>query len=129
MAFFEFFQSESAKETWKRIGALALVVVVVGFFVNVAAGLYSKSRMLKGERQKKEEELSLVRKENERLRTEIQFLGSESALEREAKSRLNYKKPGEEVVIIVPPEEKQTATTSPVDESWWGYFKNLVTSF
>lgn len=51
-----------------------------------------------------EAQIAAIEKENDRLEEDIAAMGTEHALESEARSRLNLKKEGEEVVVIVPKE-------------------------
>lgn len=111
MKLFDFFQETQFGEIIKRVGVVIGGAALAIFFIHGLWQLYDTARILQRERAEKEAELSALVKERERLEAEIAYLKSASALEREAKSRLNYKRAGEEVVIVAP-EERQTATSS-----------------
>ena len=49
------------------------------------------------------------KKENFELQADLEYYARPENLEKELRSRFNYKKPGEKLIIIVPPKE---ATTS-----------------
>jgi cell division protein FtsB len=116
MNFLKFLQKN---DWWKRFLVIAVTLGVVGFFAQGVYQLYKKSTFIHEERQKKEETLKALVAERQRLESEIEFLKSQSAIEREAKSRLNFKKPGEEVVVVVP-EEKPAEEMAPETESFFG---------
>lgn len=98
--------------------------------VTVAAGIsYSASRMVRdafvlreqsAEITQKIEELTKKKHELETYLAEIQ---TKEAIEREAKSRLNLKKPGEKVVVVVP-EKKETAIVAE-PQNWWTKIKRF----
>lgn len=96
-----------------RRATMTVVIIILGlFFLNGMAQLARKSYALGAEQKKKEQELAALVKERERLEAEITYLKSAGALEREAKTRLNLKRPGEEVVIVVPEQERAHSATS-----------------
>ena len=90
---------------------------------------YSATRMVRSvlkvqteseEMTRKIEDLERKKKELELAIAEIQ---TREAVEREAKTRLNLKKPGEEVVVVVP-EKKVSASQAP-PTSFWSKFISL----
>jgi cell division protein FtsB len=112
MNFFYFFQQEHAKNALRR-AAIGVIIIILGlFFLNGIVRLARKSYALGMEQKKKEQELAGLIKERERLEADIAYLKSAGALEREAKTRLNLKRPGEEVVIVVPKQERAHSATS-----------------
>lgn len=92
-------------------------------------GLYQKSESIQSEREKKEAELSAIREKRSVLQSEIDFMKTESALEREAKSRLNYKREGEEVVVIIPEADHHASGTPDADASWIEEMKKILMNF
>lgn len=67
--------------------------------------------------------------ENQRLRNEIRIARTPEAIERDAKSRLNLKKPGEEVVVVIPPpltEESGTSAEVSFWERFFQWFRSLI---
>ena len=111
MRLLEFFQNTSFSSAWRRITALVLLLAIGSFFTHTLITLHQKSVSIREERAKKESELSLLIAERERLQREIDHLKQQSALEREVKARLNFKKEGEEVVVVVPDEERSAAAS------------------
>lgn len=108
----------------KRSLIINILLVVVAIVVS-----YSASRMVRdvfvlreqsAEITQKIEELTKKKRELEIYLAEIQ---TKEAIEREAKNRLNLKKPGEEVVVIVP-EKKETATVAE-SQNWWTRIKRF----
>ncbi|MDO8430212.1 MAG: septum formation initiator family protein [bacterium] len=45
------------------------------------------------------------KKENSELQADLEYYAKPENLEKELRSRFNYKKPGEKLIIIVPPKE------------------------
>lgn len=130
MIFLNFFQDQRIRIVLKRFGLMVGIFIVALFLAQGLWQLSGKMRTLEDERKKKEQELAALVKERERLESEIAYLQGTGALEREAKSRLNYKRTGEEVVIVVPEEQKQaTATGVMPRQSFWERIKNFFTSF
>lgn len=95
----------------KRLGFMIGVFLIALFLARGVWQLYGKMTLLREEKNKKERELAALVKERERLESEIAYLQGTSALEREAKLRLNYKKSGEEVVIVAPEEQHHATVT------------------
>lgn len=104
---FDFLQNRNL--AFWHILKIAVFWVVFGIFITGVYHLHEKSADLKNEREKRSQNLVRLLDDKKELEAGIAFLQSESALEREAKSRLNYKKIGEEVVVVVP-EEKPTSS-------------------
>lgn len=95
------------------INALFLfLMVTVGYgsynVVRRAMVLYQESNVI----QKKVEEL---KKKKQELEVQLQEFENPEAIEREAKERLNLKRPGEKVVVVVP----ETATTTAQQVNGW----------
>lgn len=76
-------------------------------------GVAKKALVLREERKRLEMELASLQKRKAELEAGLSRFQSDAYVEREAKRRLNLKKPGEQAVIIVPEESKKPATTSP----------------
>jgi len=58
-----------------------------------------------------ETRLTTAKADEANLQSDVQYLANPVNLEKELRSRFNYKKPGETMIIIVP-EESSTATSS-----------------
>lgn len=131
MPLFDFFQSRSlrTRNIWKRLFLIGVLVLIAGFFLNGVVELHKKLALIKAEQAKKQAELQKLIQERERLEKEIAFLQSQSALEREAKARLNFKKPGEEVVIVVPDEKPalQAIASVPYTPTFWERVREFFT--
>lgn len=98
---------------------LLLALVWVGF------GSYNmvlQALALRRESRDTEKQIAELAKKKEELEIYIAELESRRGVEREAKSRLNLKLPGEEVVVVVPEEEKKEETTSP---AFWERVKDF----
>lgn len=63
-----------------------------------------------------EKEINNLQKRNDTLKSNIASFSQESYLEKEAREKLQLKKPGEKVVTVLPPEA--TITPSPVKKPW-----------
>ena len=105
--------------------------IAINSFLIVVAMIasYSAARMVRNsivtrtqseEMTKKIEELKAKKVE---LEAQLQEIQTKSAVEREAKERLNMKNPGEEVVVVVP--EKKDATGQEAPQSLWTKFKSM----
>ena len=84
---------------------VAIISVLIMFIFAVGFQLYS---LFKTEKEM-EAELSVVQgkadyfsKENAELESKIDFLSQSENLEKEIKSKFNYKNPGEKMIIVVP---------------------------
>lgn len=80
---------------------LVLVVSALGWQLYQ---LYGQSRELSaalGEIRGKAEEFQ---EENSRFNADLEYFANPENLEKELRSRFNYKKPGEKLIILVPPK-------------------------
>ena len=59
-----------------------------------------------------EKKLADYESENRELRNQLRIAETPEAIERDSKSRLNMKKPGEKVVIVVPSQSVSSTTPS-----------------
>lgn len=105
-----------------------LAVNIVLIIICVAIS-YSASRMVRNAFTTKTQSAEMIAKIEElketkqKLEARLTELQTKEAVEREAKERLNLKKPGEEVVVVIP-EKKDVATTTPPQTFW-----EKITSF
>ena len=97
--------------------AIVLVIGAIVFFtvknmeLNKSKGqLYSKIESLK-------RETRVLEERNKELSSQISESSAESFVEKEARERLNLKKPGENVVVILPPKENPQKQ-EPVKNFW-----------
>ncbi len=98
-----------------RIRRRFFLLLFFMFLLWVAAGLIREM----GEARRSEKnidrlkaEITNLERKNGELRSLIEYFKTDAAVEREARERLNLKKPGENVVIILD-EEVPTSTNSP----------------
>lgn len=84
--------------------ALAAAWVLFG-----AVSMVSQAIFLSKEAREREAKIEELSRKKVELETYIGELESRSAIEREAKIRLNLKLPGEEVVVVVPEKEDPSA--------------------
>lgn len=92
----------------RRIRAFfASRAVLIGLFLLLmGTGIVSFQALLAGnevkqEQQEIEQELRELQAQKEQLTSELEDLRGGQGIEREAREKLNFRKPGEEVVIIV----------------------------
>ena len=70
-------------------------------------------------------EIADLEKKNEEMQAGLSQKDEEGFLEKEARERLNLKKPGEEVVVVVPPKEEEGIQESKnFWERWWEEIKS-----
>lgn len=82
------------------------LVLICLFLLLVGMGVISFRSLLAGEeierqRREVEEELTDLEVRKQKLTSELEDLRSGKGIEREAREKLNFRKPGEEVVIIL----------------------------
>lgn len=106
----------STKKFLRNPVTLFVALFLLGWFGVQFWGVAEKAHALYGERKRLEAELASLQQKKAELEAGLSRFQSEAYLEREAKRRLNLKKPGERVVIVVPEEKKEATTTSP---SFW----------
>lgn len=85
-------------------------VLVILFLLLIGAGIASfralmASWELEAERREVKEEIQRLEAQKEALAGELADLRNGRGIEREAREKFNYRKPGEEVVIIIDSEE------------------------
>ncbi len=87
----------------KKILAMLLTAIFL-FVVWQAAEIYRYSRALDGELSGITEKKSVIERENERLKGDIEYFSNSANLEKELRARFNYKKLGEKMLIIISPK-------------------------
>jgi len=92
-----------------RITLFFLLLGFIWLVLNVVNVYYRKYKINK-EIENLKAQIASAEKSNQQISEMIDYLGSKDFLEKEAREKLNMKKPGEEVVIIEP--LKQQATSS-----------------
>ena len=98
------------------------------FFLFIAAGLLwgliniiRQAIYFKDQSEVLNQRVAELTQKKQELEAQIAELGTTQVQEREAKGRLNVKKPGEEVVVVVPEQKKQerVAAPTPAAPSFW----------
>lgn len=114
-----------------KLTFLVLIPVLAALMFGAGQKIYSRyetGRVLA----ELDRQVEILKKQKSDLEDLVGYYGSESNLEKEARIRLNLKKPGEQVVIILPqatssPESgvlkpPSEAGSLPNWERWWYYF-------
>jgi len=76
---------------------LIIVLIAVLWQVFVVTG---ENRKLRNEFDNLASQLEAIKKENEKLKSDLEYYSKPENLEKELRSRFNYKKPGEQTIII-----------------------------
>ena len=108
----------------KRSVIINILLVVVAVAISYSASrIVRDAFVLRGQSAEMTQKIEELTKKKHELETYLAEIQTKEAIEREAKNRLNLKKPGEEVVIIVP-EKKETASVIE-PQSWWTKIKRF----
>ncbi len=109
---------------------IVVLVVVLGVVMLSFARILIVEYQLNLQKQSLETDIAELRQQNEQLRSEIDYLQSDAAIERLAREELGWTKPGETAVIVIngnatAPTASATATPdAPVKRDdgfyWWG---------
>ena len=114
---------------WKKIKnswIATLVFILLGSWVAYGAyRMISQAILFSNEARNTEQKILELRKKRDELESNIAELEARSAIEREAKERLNLKLPGEEVVVVLPGKKEPAASTSSLFESVRNFFRGL----
>lgn len=78
---------------------LAIIILVVSV---QTFGLFRKSNDMGGQLRASKEKMEALHKENEELQAQLDYFSRKENLEKELRSKFNYKKPDEKVMIITP---------------------------
>ena len=110
------------------------VIPVVGFIIMVYT-LFSLSKVVwrnyqvEKETTELEEEIVELEEENQKFSNMIAYFKTDAYREKEARQRLGYKKPGEEVVLVPDVGESSVTVTEAKKElprttsqAWWDFF-------
>jgi len=92
--------------------AAAIVLAIILIFVGMKAySFWGDERQLSQNLADIETRLATAKTDEADLQSDVEYLANPLNLEKELRSRFNYKKPGETMIVIVP-EGSSTATTS-----------------
>lgn len=84
---------------------LTAIIAILGWqFLN----LYQQYRGLTKTSEQITAETAALSKENEHLNSDLNYFSNTDNLEKELKSKTNYKDSGEKMIVIVPPKTTQT---------------------
>lgn len=86
-----------------------IVLVVTGALILASGRLYFSNRSMSASAASLRERLAALADDSRNLKSDLEYLKIPENLEKELRSRFNYKKPGEKLIIIVP--SKQATTT------------------
>ena len=93
----------------KIVGAIILLIVLVLVGIRVY-GFFVQERQLSSDLADVEASLTKAQSDEADLQSEAQYLANPLNLEKELRTRFNYKKPGETMIIIVSPQSSTTST-------------------
>ena len=104
------------------IGVVLLIAVLYNIWI-----VTSRLLTLHFETVNLEAKIAEIQKKNESLKKDIEDANSAGFFEREGKSRMNLKRPGEEVVIVVPEKKMESEKTD--EGGFWKKFLSALISF
>ena len=106
-----------------------ILCAVVIFFVGWSTiELWPKKVTVNNEVNNLEQKIAETEKSNSELAKLLDYFKSDNYLEREARQRLNYKKPGEEVVFVFRDKESKINKESQEEkisnfQKWWNWLR------
>lgn len=125
---------------FRKLSILTLLILVIGW-LGVAAFREAKRNLeIKKEANRLGQEIKSLEERNKELAQTIESFKNEEVIEKEARERLNLRKPGEKLVVIVSPENQGLGGSGAekIDENnieeqkdnkeksnlekWWNYF-------
>ena len=108
----------------KKSFVINIVLILIAAVVSYSAARMARNalnmRTQSADMTEKIEELKVKKQELEAQLAELQ---TKEAVEREAKERLNLKKPGEQVVVVVPEKKETPPLEQPM--SFWEKIKSF----
>lgn len=112
---------------WKyfksSVGLNLLLIIVAAIFGYSSYAMIKRSVDLSSESRDLGRRIQDLSKKEKELDQALEEVKTAEAVEREAKSRLNLKLPGEEVVVVV--EGKKDLSAMGVSTSFWNKIKGL----
>jgi len=84
---------------------IVIVLILIAILSGVSLQIFlilKEFNQLKNRLNNLNSRLNILLKENDDLRSEIEYFSHPENLEKELRSKFNYKKPGEEIIIITP---------------------------
>lgn len=111
-------KKESYQNIFFSVFLVFLFVAVIGLLFVSNWRLSQKRTELNSRIEVLKQEIGVLEKQNQELKTKISESQKESFLEKEAREKFNLKKPGEEVVVVVP-EESKKENPKEKEKIWW----------
>ena len=96
----------------------SLIFIIVGFLVVSNIKMNRKRALLNIQINQLKEEVRLLEEKKHNFQAQLNPSKQEEYLEKEAREKLNLKKPGEEVVTVLP-AEKNTPHEAKKIKQWW----------
>lgn len=94
---------------------IGIIVILAAFVVFLGVQIWNFENRAKDAEQnllKSQNDLSVVNAEKAKLESDKQYLEDPENLEKELKSRFNYRRPDEKLLIIVPSKTSTQTTTT-----------------
>lgn len=111
---------------WEKIKqsiVFSIVIVILAVFLGINAyRTVRQSIVLREEAARERGKIEELRRKKEEIEGYLTELQTRGAIEREAKSRLNLKLPGEEVMVVIP-EKKEELVPVPPPHGFWERIK------
>lgn len=86
----------------KRLLTIFLLLVLIALGWQLYQ-LYLQNRTLQDTLLEIEDKATVLNQENSNLQADLKYFSESENLEKELRSRFNYKKPNEKLIIVVPP--------------------------
>ena len=96
-----------------------VILLIIGLLLIGNWKMSHKRAELAARLESLKKEVADLEKKNEEIQAGLSQKEEEGSLEKEARERLNLKKPGEEVVVVVPPAEEEETQEL---KNFWGKF-------
>jgi cell division protein FtsB len=133
--------TKSPPKYYVRNGLIALILLLaIGFIIRNLFIIFERKYTIEQEKQALTKQVSRIKQDSLSLEQIKEYISSSAYQEREAKQKLDLKKPGEQVVLITPgsitanlndqdlvsilrdpqAEKRLPAQTNP--ERWWAFF-------
>lgn len=108
-----------------------LILLVIGFLVISNWKINQKRTELSFQIEALKKEIQILEKKKQELEAGISQTEKEEYLEKEARERLDLKKPGEEVVAVLLPEKNPEEKTAKEKNfwdprTWWEWIKSKI---
>lgn len=89
-----------------RLSIIIILVICIGLIAFQDIKFYKDYHVVRVEYASVLKKLEDLKKENKKIEEDLLYFKSNENIEKEARSMLNYKKPGEKVMVIVPKDEQ-----------------------